>query len=259
MLLVYNDTENRKLLTEKYNSFHFVGAAYFIPESDNINDIISYLDEQNYEHYVMDVSNWIRNDNNAIYLERFFWVLTEYINDIHFCIQAMLLPKFLNLFPDLFKEDEIIIEYNKSEIENDESNEKAKKKYCIPDTIYVYENIKGIIDKNRIMSFGELLEKYEGVVIQYNIEEIKNRLLGDTEYIDISSMIQTLSLRNDFLLTFEVLILKISSFYAGKFCIHKDLLKQLDEKFPFYFREHVDIDTETTETELKDNVIPNVK
>lgn len=90
-----------------------------------------------------------------------------------------------------------------------------------------------------------------------------DRLLQNIEYIDISSIVRMLNLRGDIVLSAEVLILKISQFYKNRFCINKELLDVLCEKFPFYFTNHIEI-SNATPKELIENVnispdIENVK
>lgn len=92
----------------------------------------------------------------------------------------------------------------------------------------------------RIIPLSELLEKYEGINICYEIDDIEKKLVEkQIEFIDISSLVQILELRKDIVLQAEMLFLRISTIYRGKFCIKRDYISLLEEKFPYMFLEKI--------------------
>lgn len=52
-------------------------------------------------------------------------------------------------------------------------------------------------------------------------------------------MVQILELRKDIVLQAEMLFLRISTIYRGKFCIKRDYISLLEEKFPYMFLEKI--------------------
>lgn len=259
MLYVYENREKRERLKDKYSTCKFVGSAFFIQGSDNIMDVISFLEDEKFENYVVDITNWVKDGNFfKVYSERYFEAIREFVENVSFCIKNEYLSEFLEWHPDFFEADEIDTEFAVSETTGiEESHNKSKNSnYEIPKEIYVYNDVKNLtelIEGEKILSIGELVEKYEGVILQYDINKIMDRLLQNIEYIDISSIVRMLNLRGDIVLSAEVLILKISQFYKNRFCINKELLDVLCEKFPFYFTNHIEI-LNTIPVELIENV-----
>ena len=105
MLFVYEDAEKRKQFKDKYCDYKFVGPSFFIRDSDNLNDILYLVEDEHYDHLIVDISNWIKDGNfYKVYFERFLAILLDNVDDIHFCIKESLLDEFLQWFPDFFDE-----------------------------------------------------------------------------------------------------------------------------------------------------------
>lgn len=244
MLFVYENLEKRKQFKKQYNKYKFVGSAFFIRESDNLNDIFDLLQDEHFSYLIVDISNLIKDGNYfKIYTERFLWLLVDYVEDVHFCIKEIYLDEFLQWFPDFFDEKDIDKTYGKREEVQEINNKKIEiKDYKIPSKVYVYDKNQTLenYDKKRIMSISELIDKHEGVFIRYNIKDIEEKLTeGEIEFIDISSLVQTVQLRDDMLLQAELLFLQITAIYSNDFCIKRDYLSTLEEKFPYMFTEIV--------------------
>lgn len=249
MLFVYEDVEKRKQLKDEYCNYKFVGLSFFIRNSDKLNDILDLVTAENYNHYIVDISNWIKDGNfNNIYFERFLFILLDNIDEIHFCIKESLLDEFIQWFPDFFDEKDIDKTYGKNEDIKENTNKEIDiLNYRIPDKVYVYDRIQELknFDEKKIISISELIDKQEGVFLLYDIRKIEEKLTDEKiEFIDISSLVQVVRLRSDLLLQVELLFLQITSVYCDKFCINRDGVSVLEEKFPYMFMEHEQLEKE---------------
>lgn len=227
MLFVYEDVEKRKQFKDEYCNYKFVGLSFFIRNSDKLNDILDLVTAENYNHYIVDISNWIKDGNfNNIYFERFLFILLDNIDEIHFCIKESLLDEFIQWFPDFFDEKDIDKTYGKNEDIKENTNKEIDiLNYRIPDKVYVYDRIQELknFDEKKIISISELIDKQEGVFLWYDIRKIEEKLTDEKiEFIDISSLVQVVRLRSDLLLQGELLFLQITSVYCDKFCINRD-------------------------------------
>ena len=243
MLFVYEDAEKRKQFKDKYCDYKFVGPSFFIRDSDNLNDILYLVEDEHYDHLIVDISNWIKDGNfYKVYFERFLAILLDNVDDIHFCIKESLLDEFLQWFPDFFDEKDIDKTYGKNEdVQENKDKEIDILNYIIPDKVYVYDRIQSLekFDKKKIMSISEFIDKHEGIFLRYDIKKIDEKLTeGNIEFIDISSLVQIIQLRSDILLQAELLFLQITSVYCNKFCIKRDYVRTLEEKFPYMFTEY---------------------
>lgn len=257
MLFVYEDTEKRRKFKDKYYNYKFVGPSFFIRDSDNLNDILYLVEDEHYDHLMVDISNWIKDGNfYKVYFERFLMILLDNVDDIHFCIKESLLDEFLQWFPDFFEEKDIDKTYAKNEdVQENTDKEIDILNYIIPDKVYVYDRIQSLekFDKKKIMSISELIDKHEGIFLRYDIKKIDEKLTeGNIEFIDITSLVQIIQLRSDILLQAELLFLQITSAYCNKFCIKRDYVRTLEEKFPYMFTEHEQLvkELEKGETEV---------
>ena len=250
MLFVYEDAEKRRQFKNKYCDYKFVGPSFFIRDSDNVDDILNLVEVERFDHLIVDISNWITDGNfYKVYLERIFWTLLNYVDYIHFCIKESYLDEFMQWFPDLFEEIDIDRSYGKNEDVQVNANKEEIDiwDYIIPDKVYVYDRIQSLenFDEKKIMSISQLIDKYEGIFLRYDIRKIGEKLTEeDIEFIDISSLVQIIQLRSDILLQAELLFLQISSVYCNKFCIKRDYISTLEEKFPYMFTELVPLKEE---------------
>ena len=60
-LLVYENEEKRRKLKKQYNKYTVVGISAFMDEGDQLNDILGLLQEEQYESFIIDISNLIRD------------------------------------------------------------------------------------------------------------------------------------------------------------------------------------------------------
>ena len=169
-LLVYENEEKRRKLKKQYNKYTVVGISAFMDEGDQLNDILGLLQEEQYESFIIDISNLIRDGGYfKIYIERLLRLLERNIEDVHFCIMQSYLDKFIEFCPYLFDSLELDKTFGKMERANEELNERRQiSEYECPKRIYVYDKIETVrkCDK-RIIPLSELLEKYEGINICY--------------------------------------------------------------------------------------------
>lgn len=263
MLFVYEDAEKRRQFKNKYCDYKFVGPSFFIRDSDNVDDILNLVEVERFDHLIVDISNWITDGNfYKVYLERIFWTLLNYVDYIHFCIKESYLDEFMQWFPDLFEEIDIDRSYGKNEDVQVNANKEEIDiwDYIIPDKVYVYDRIQSLenFDEKKIMSISQLIDKYEGIFLRYDIRKIGEKLTEeDIEFIDISSLVQIIQLRSDILLQAELLFLQISSVYCNKFCIKRDYISTLEEKFPYMFTELVPLKEELEKEVMEVNDCEN--
>lgn len=240
MLFVYENIERRNELKKERSEYTFVGIAFFLQDSDNLIDILKLLKKSHLEKYIIDISNLIHDDNFfKLYIERLLFILKKYINNVHFCIKETYLYKFLEYFPDFFDENEIDKTYLEVKKQNIDNQVFKTLSYNIPNEIVVYDRIQSIenYDKKRIISIGELLKEYNGLFLQYDIRDIKERLLKKkVDFIDVSSLMQIVKKRNDMVLQVEMLLLKLSNVYENKYCIKNEFVSILEEKLPYIFK-----------------------
>lgn len=262
MLFVYEDAEKRRKFKDKYCDYKFVGPSFFIRDSDNVDDILNLVEVERFDHLIVDISNWIKDGNfYRVYLERIFWTLLNYVDHIHFCIKERYLDEFMQWFPDFFEEIDIDRSYGKNEdVQVNANKEIDILDYIIPDKVYVYDRIQSLenFDKKKIMSISELIDKHEGIFLRYDIRKIDKKLTEENiEFIDISSLVQIIQLRSDILLQAELLFLQISSVYCNKFCIKRDYVSTLEEKFPYMFTELVPLKEELEKEVIEVNDCEN--
>ena len=214
MLFVYENIERKNELKKERSEYTFVGIAFFLQDSDNLIDILKLLKKSHLEKYIIDISNLVQDDNFfKLYIERLLFILKKYIKNVHFCIKETYLYKFLEYFPDFFDENEIDKTYLEVKKQNIDNQVFKTLSYNIPNEIVVYDRIQSIenYDKKRIISIGELLKEYNGLFLQYDIRDIKERLLKKkVDFIDVSSLMQIVKKRNDMVLQVEILLLKLS-------------------------------------------------
>lgn len=240
MLFVYENIERKNELKKERSEYTFVGIAFFLQDSDNLIDILKLLKKSHLEKYIIDISNLVQDDNFfKLYIERLLFILKKYIKNVHFCIKETYLYKFLEYFPDFFDENEIDKTYLEVKKQNIDNQVFKTLSYNIPNEIVVYDRIQSIenYDKKRIISIGELLKEYNGLFLQYDIRDIKERLLKKkVDFIDVSSLMQIVKKRNDMVLQVEILLLKLSNVYENKYCIKNEFVPMLEEKLPYIFK-----------------------
>ena len=93
-------------------------------------------------------------------------------------------------FPDLFEEIDIDRSYGKNEDVQVNANKEEIDiwDYIIPDKVYVYDRIQSLenFDEKKIMSISQLIDKYEGIFLRYDIRKIGEKLTEE----DIEEMVE---------------------------------------------------------------------
>lgn len=258
MLYVYESKKDRKEMMEQFNDYHFVGIAFFLQDGDSITEIDDILCSDYFEHYIVDITNIIKDGNYyKVYTERLLYLLLNRIEDVHFCIKEKYLNDFIDWFPDFFQEDEIDKRYETIDETDQEKKEISIMDYSIPKQIYVYDKTQTIKDgeEKTIILISELIEKFEGIRIQYNIREIEKKLnIRAVDFVDISSLVQMVGLRDDLKIQIEIFLLHLVMVYKKNFCIKKDYVNVLEENFPYFFTEIIEMYDYMTEKQVLDGV-----
>ncbi|MDO4168284.1 MAG: AAA family ATPase [Lachnospiraceae bacterium] len=264
MLYIYN-TEKRKLLQKKLRDFTFVSIAYFLEKSDTLPELDELLEEEGFDYFVIDISNLIKDGvYYKVFIERYLWKLCDSIENLHFCLREEYLQLFLEWFPYFFEDEEIEM-VGRTDSSEKENTQVFDNKIILPMTLYAYrksETIKSICETGKMIPFASLIEYYEGIILRYDMDYIK-KWINDkkVEYIDISSVIKTIKVRNDLLFPFEVLLYRISLVKKIKFCIEKNLIQLVEELLPFTFSEEIDMDDYIEEVEKSEGskFIPDIE
>src|SRR5699024_2839112 len=158
------------------------------------------------------------------------------------------------------KENEINYDYVLSTEQKYTDNISHEVNLRLPKNIYTYKNKEIIrtLSKNKVViSLSNLLQEDMGI---YDLKSIYNNIIdGKIDYIDLSSLVKKLKLRDDLIFNFEKLIYEIISIKSLKFivedCLHQEILKL----FPMIFAEKKIINFSKEQKEIeKSNEFINI-
>lgn len=256
MLYVYESQKSRKEMKEQFKDYRFVGIAFFLQDDGGLTEIYDILCSDIFEHYIIDITNIIKDGNYyKVYTEKLLYLLLNNIEDVHFCIKGKYLNDFIEWFPDFFQEEEINKRYENIDETHQEEKETSIMDFSIPKQIYVYDKIQTIKDdeEKTIILTSELIEKFEGIRIQYNIKEIEKKLnISAVDFVDISSLIPIVEFRDDLKIQIEIFLLQLVMVYRKNFCIKRDYLDVLEENFPYFFTEIIEMYDYVPEKQMLD-------
>ena len=245
LLYVYNDNK-LCFLREKLKEFQFFSIAYFLHRGEDFSELKNLLKKENFDYTIIDISNFIKDGNYyRNFIEIYLEILLENIENISFCLNEKYLKNFLEYFPYFFEEENIDTEFSLHIIDNQETEE-VQYETSTPLELYLYKNImtaKKIYEAGDMISLASIIENQDGIILRYNIDNIANKINNDKiKYIDISSVIKTIKIRNDFIFPIEGLLYHISLIKKIKYCMESELLPLITENFPFVFTKEIYMD-----------------
>ena len=226
--------EKLSLLKEHLNEYSFFDIAYFLDECETI-DAVKMIDESDYSKLVIDISDLIQDGiYYKIFTSRYIRALGN-LNEVVFCMRSSLVSIFETRFPYLFSEFDIDSTFGEKEI----SAELEPKPIIIKRfDLFKYKQISNLDEqtKKTIVSLADIINEWDTVSVKYNIEEIEKTITeSEIKYVDITSVIKTLKLRNDLILQFEILLHRIGRKCNVNFSVEESYLQTLIEIFPFIF------------------------
>lgn len=242
--------EKLYLLKEHLNKYSFWDIAHFLDEYETV-DAVKILDESDYSKLVIDISDLIQDGNYyRVFTLRYIRALGN-LNEVAFCMRSSLVPIFETKFPYLFAEFDIDNTYSEKEV----STKLEPKPITIKRfSLFKYKQVSNLDEQNKksIVSLAEIINDWDTLSDKYNIEEIEKAITeSKINYIDITSVIKTLKLRNDLILQFEILLHQIGRKCNVKFSIEESQLQAMDEIFPLIFESAIELEG-NTKKEVKD-------
>ena len=233
--------EKLSLLKEHLNEYSFFDIAYFLDECETI-DAVKMIDESDYSKLVIDISDLIQDGiYYKIFTSRYIRALGN-LNEVVFCMRSSLVSIFETRFPYLFSEFDIDSTFGEKEI----SAELEPKPIIIKRfDLFKYKQISNLDEqtKKTIVSLADIINEWDTVSVKYNIEEIEKTITeSEIKYIDITSVIKTLKLRNDLILQFEILLHRIGRKCNVNFSVEESYLQTLIEIFPFIFESAIELE-----------------
>lgn len=237
-LYVY-DIENLSKMKNELNQFCFASIGALLHVANSV-DSLEYLDISN---YIFDITNIVNNEQNSFFVENYLFTMRENIDDISFCIQSEAYALFKEKYPLLFDFGKINFKFQNQHASQIDDNDSS----FTSNTLYTYNEQESINDfyiSKKITSLAYLIEKQDGFLFSYDFEKIRKILSEKSfNYVDISSMMKTLTIRKDLVFPCEVLIHKIHSINNVKLCINHDLAHEIMSTFPLAFSHIQNIET----------------
>ena len=250
MLLYLYDESNFALLSNKLSEYTFYDIAHFLDLYDQVEKI-KVLDESDYNKIAIDISDVIQDGNYfRVFTARYLRALHN-MSDVVFCMRTSLQQTFEKRFPILWKEFSVDTEF--SDAPSKEPIEATD--IVLKDLpIYLYKNICDLNipndRKNAIVSIASLVDEWESFSVKYSIENVIATIsTNNVEYIDITSAVKTVRIRNDLILFLEFLILKIARNSNIKYCVDAGSAEEMNSFFPFLFTNQIALEETKTTTE----------
>lgn len=233
--------EKLSLLKEYLNEYSFWDIAHFLDECETV-DAVKAIDESDYSKLVIDISDLIQDGNYyRIFTSRYIRALGN-ISGVVFCMRSSLVPIFETRFPYLFSEYDIDRTFEEKEILVKAEPEPITIKRF---NLFKYKKISNLDERTKktIVSLADIINEWDTLSVKYNIEEIGKTITeSEIEYLDITSVIKTLKLRNDLILQFEILLHRIGRKCNINFSVEESQLQTIDEIFPFIFESAIEFE-----------------
>lgn len=233
--------EKLSLLKEYLNEYSFWDIAHFLDECETV-DAVKAIDESDYSKLVIDISDLIQDGNYyRIFTSRYIRALGN-ISEVVFCMRSSLVSIFETRFPYLFSEYDIDRTFEEKEILVKAEPEPITIKRF---NLFKYKKISNLDEqtKKTIASLADIINEWDTLSVKYNIEEIGKTITeSEIEYLDITSVIKTLKLRNDLILQFEILLHRIGRKCNINFSVEESQLQTIDEIFPFIFESAIEFE-----------------
>lgn len=244
MLYIY-DIKNINQMKKDMKNYKFYSFSRLLNECENINNLYG----MNYNSLVIDITILIRDSSlNDLFCERYLTVLLDTSDNIHFSLQSDLLDDFKIKYPMLIDDDKINYNYvGETDINSTiELLETVK-----PNVLYMYENnttMLNFINQQKAIYISNLIDEDNGVSLQYNTDKIKKLLVSkNILYVDITSAIRTLKVRDYWALQYEILFRKIMKSKSIFFTIESSFKQYAMEIFPLFFETTKNISEESSE------------
>lgn len=206
--------------------------------------------------HAIDITNYFYDLNSTTsssyrtYFELYIYYLIEYFPDVKILLSNKELNSFFELFPYLFNHSDIIYYIDKKN--NPDSKIKNTISY-LKKQIYIYEktsDLKEEIDNNLIYSFTNLIKSFNGINVAFDFEKLINKPI----YIDLTSLIQYLSIKTEQIFYYEIILNNLFKNDNFKYTINKLYLEKCNEIFPFLFINHKNIPWKISENPLRKNL-----
>lgn len=248
ILYVY-DNQNLDNMRNSLSQFAFFSFTSLIHQCENINDIEE-LETTHIENKIFDLTNVVVNEvYYRAFIEKYLLTIDANFDNVYFCLQANFLETFKERFPYLFDKEKIDFDF----VSTKESIDKKNRTIEIhpPMDLYVYkklDTVKKLYFNSEVISLSDLVEKYEGLALKYNLSSIIEIISKKTiKYIDLTSIIKMIETRNDLIFQIEILIHRISEQCDIKYCILNDFSNDTITNFPLTFVEEKYIDSSPIE------------
>lgn len=248
-LYLYYD-ENLSLLKKHLNEYSFFDIAYFLDIYETV-DAVKMIDVSKYNKLVIDISDLIQDGNYyRIFTSRYIRAFDN-LSEVAFCMRSSLTSIFKTRFPYLFWKFDIDSTFEEKEVSMKTEPEPITiKKF----SLFKYKQISNLDEqtKKSMVSLANIINECDTLSVKYNIDEIEKTIIeSEIKYIDITSAIKTLKLRNDLILQFEILLHRIGRKCNVNFSIEESQLQTLDEMFPFMFESTIELEA-SNKHETKD-------
>ena len=240
--------EKLSLLKEHLSEYSFFDIAHFLDEYETIEDVKN-LDEADYSKLVIDISDLIQDGTYyRVFTSRYIRALGN-LNEAAFCMRSSLALVFETRFPYLFSEFDVDSTFEEKEVSTKIEPEPITIKRF---SLFKYKKTSDWDEqtKKTIVTLADIINECDTLSIKYNIDEIEKAITeSEIKYIDITSVIKTLKLRNDLILQFEILLHRIGRKFNVNFSIEESQLKALAEIFPFMFESALKIEASNKQKE----------
>lgn len=226
LLYVY-DSKSLNSLKNKLSDYSFITLTSIHRSCKKIEDVCNL----NIALHAIDLTNFFHDTSiNRFFrsfLENYIVELMNEFDDLKFIIKSEKINDFINMYPYLFKENEIFY------CSENKVNEQLSIDLNINE-IYVYKErstINYYSDKVNILNFSHLVTDFNGINIKFNYEEINS---DDEYYIDITSLIKFLKFRKDQVFMYELIFNELTKVNV-RYLINENYIDDVNELFPLLF------------------------
>lgn len=189
----------------KYRCFVGIGLIFNLaPSVDDIKNI-NYQDND----FVIDLTTLaFESGYYKVFLECYLYELISSLENVYFVVDIKQKDSLMNRFPHLFDNVDETYSFNENSLEEDLiSKDDIKFIDYIPLSLYTKSSLENYRKIYKIVSIGSFFDGVDNFNYSFNIKKIKETLVNESiQYIDITSVIELFSLRNDLIITFDILL-----------------------------------------------------
>jgi hypothetical protein len=233
-LLYIYDIENLSKLKSELINYDFITLTSIVRDCGSASEIHRLSISFN----AIDLSNFFYDTSNNRWhrgvIEEYIEEISDKFPDVVFTLVSNEKKKFADMYPFIFSDDDI--HYFVTE---KESNHLPDEIICINsmiNEIYVYKDTLEICEKANevnIFSFSQLIKDFNGINANFNFDKLEK---NTSYFIDITTLIEYLKFRKDQVFVYELIFIELSKRENIKYMIHKNLIDNVHELFPFIFR-----------------------